>query len=78
MRKGGKQKMAINEQVNRYAHLDPSQYPVVREQILERRSSLQKAMDEVKKVLDDQIEKLQEQLNITNKDLDYINGKLSQ
>ena len=69
--------MAINKQVNKYVHLDPSQYPAVKEQILERQESLQKAIEDVRKAFDDQINKLEVILNDTNKDLDFIDSKLT-
>ena len=69
--------MAINQQVNKYEHLDPSQYPAVKDQILERQDALKKAIEDVNAAFEDQISKLQDILNDIDKDLVFINTKLT-
>ena len=58
--------------VNKYASLPQTHYPVVEEQLTERISTLQSAIDAVKKAMEEQILILEEQKKEAQKDLEFI------
>ena len=58
--------------VNKYASLPQTHYPVVEEQLTERISTLQSAIDAVKKAMENEIITLEEQKTEAQKDLEFI------
>ena len=58
--------------VNKYASLPQTHYPVVEEQLTERISTLQSAIDAVKKAMEEQILILEEQKKEAQIDLEFI------
>ena len=58
--------------VNKYASLPETHYPVVEEQLTERITTLQSAIDAVKKAMEDEIVTLEEQKTTAQKDLEFI------
>ena len=58
--------------VNKYGNLPNTHYPVVHEQLVERISSLQAAIDAVRQGMEDQIKLLEEQKVEAEQDLKFI------
>ena len=58
--------------VNKYASLPQTHYPVVEEQLTERITTLQSAIDAVKKAMENEIITLEEQKTEAQKDLEFI------
>ena len=58
--------------VNKYASLPLTHYPVVEEQLTERISTLQLAIDSVRESLEGEIVTLEELKNEAQKDLEFI------
>ena len=59
-------------QTNKYANLPQTHYPVVNEQLVERISSLQAAIDAVKAGMEEQIKLLEQQKTEAEQDLKFI------
>ena len=58
--------------VNKYGNLPNTHYPVIHEQLVERISSLQAAIDAVRQGMEDQIKLLEEQKVEAEQDLKFI------
>ena len=58
--------------VNKYASLPLTHYPVVEEQLTERITTLQSAIDSVRESLEGEIVTLEELKNEAQKDLEFI------
>ena len=58
--------------VNKYASLPQTHYPVVEEQLTERITTLQSAIDSVRESLEGEIVTLEELKNEAQKDLEFI------
>ena len=58
--------------VNKYASLPSTHYPVVEEQLTERISTLQLAIDSVREAMEKEITTLEEQRDEAQKDLKFI------
>jgi len=58
--------------VNKYASLPQTHYPVVEEQLTERITTLQSAIDSVKEAMEKEIITLEEQRDEAQKDLKFI------
>ena len=61
--------------VNKYASLPETHYPVVKEQLTERITTLQSAIDSVREAMEKEIITLEEQKNEAQKDLEFIKAK---
>ena len=58
--------------VNKYASLPSTHYPVVEEQLTERISTLQLAIDSVREAMEKEITTLEEQRDEAQRDLKFI------
>ena len=58
--------------VNKYASLPETHYPVVAEQLTERITTLQSAIDSVREAMEKEITTLEEQRDEAQKDLKFI------
>ena len=58
--------------VNKYANLPETHYPVVEEQLTERITTLQSAIDSVREAMEKEIITLEEQKNEAQNDLKFI------
>jgi len=67
-----KDEKGILVQINKYGNLPNTHYPIVHEQLIERISSLQTAIDAVKQGMEDQIKLLEEQKVEAEQDLKFI------
>ena len=61
---------------NKYTNLPHSMLPTVKNQILERRKSLEEVVEAHKKSIDEALKPVMEQIDEANADLEWVNAKL--